>query len=120
METSMKLMIYVCLASLLSPLVMTAQQKLPAATAMLSPSICGKAVYDLWLGDKSVGREEFEIKCKPDGGYLASGHTELKPTGAAIDLNTTLEVDKSGEPLSSTAKGTINGTPFDQSVVVKG
>ncbi|HXU08032.1 MAG TPA: alpha/beta fold hydrolase [Blastocatellia bacterium] len=116
----MKLMIYVCLASLLLPPVMNAQQKLPTATPMLSPSICGKAVYDLWLGDQSVGREEFEIKCRPDGGYQASGHTELKPTGAVIDLSTTLEVDKSGEPLSSTAKGTINGSPFDQSVVVKG
>ena len=116
----MKMMIYVCLASLLSPLAMNAQQKLPTAAPMLSPSICGKAVYDLWLGDKPVGREEFEIKCKPDGGYQASGHTELKPAGAAIDLNTTLEVDKSGEPLSSTAKGTVNGSPFDQSVVVKG
>ena len=116
----MKLMICLCLASLLSPFVMNGQQKLPTATPMLSPSICGKAVYDLWLGDKSAGREEFEIKCKPDGGYQASGHTELKPAGAAIDLNTTLEVDKSGEPLSSTAKGTVNGSPFDQSVVVKG
>ncbi|HXF38196.1 MAG TPA: alpha/beta fold hydrolase [Blastocatellia bacterium] len=115
----MKLMICLCLASLLSPLIMNAQQKLPTATPMLSPSICGKAVYDLWLGDQSVGREAFEIKCNPDGGYQASGHTELKPTGAAIDLNTTLEVDKSGEPLSSTAKGTVNGSPFDQSVVVK-
>ncbi|HXU09918.1 MAG TPA: hypothetical protein VN743_13060, partial [Blastocatellia bacterium] len=65
----MKLMIFLCLASLLSPLVMNAQQKLPTATPMLSPSICGKAVYDLWLGDQSVGREEFEIKCRPDGGY---------------------------------------------------
>jgi dienelactone hydrolase len=99
---------------------MNAQQKLPTGTPMLTPAICGKAVYDLWLGDQSVGREEFEIKCKPDGGYQASGHTELKPAGAAIDLNTTLEVNKSGEPLSSTAKGTVNGSPFDQSVVVKG
>jgi fermentation-respiration switch protein FrsA (DUF1100 family) len=73
-----------------------------------------------WLGEQSIGREEFEIKCQPAGGYATSGHTDLKVPGGAIDLNTNLEVDKSGAPLSSTAKGTINGKPFDQSVVVKG
>jgi len=96
-----------------------ADSKLPPAAPLLSSSICGKGVFLFWLGDQSIGREEFEIKCQPDGGYAASGHTDLKVPGGAIDLNTTLEVDKSGEPLSSTAKGTVNGNPFDQSTVVK-
>src|SRR5689334_4544829 len=91
-----------------------AQQKLPAAAPLLSPSICGKGVYSFWLGDQSMGREEFETKCQPDGGYLTTGHTELKSPAGAVDLNTSLEVDKSGEPLLSTAKGTVNGKPFDQ------
>ena len=94
--------------------------KLPPAAPLLSPSICGKGVFSFWLGEQSIGRETFEIKCQPDGGYAASGHTDLKVPGGAIDLNTTLEVNKSGEPLSSTAKGTVNSNPFDQSVTVQG
>ncbi len=97
-----------------------AQQKLPPAAPLLAPSICGKGVFSFWLGDRSIGREEFEIKCQADGGYAASGHTDLKVPGGILDLNSTLEVDKAGEPLASTAKGTVNGKPFDQSVVVKG
>ncbi|HJZ67898.1 MAG TPA: hypothetical protein VKF81_07245, partial [Blastocatellia bacterium] len=97
-----------------------AQQKLPTAAPLLAPSICGKGVFFFWLGDRSIGREEFEIKCQSDGGYAASAHTDLKIPGAALDLNSTLEVDKTGSPLSSNAKGTVNGKPFDQSVVVKG
>jgi dienelactone hydrolase len=102
-----------------APAPLNAQQKLPPAAPRLSPSICGKGVFLFWLGDQSIGREEFEIRCQPDGGYAASGHTELKVPGATMDLNTTLEVDKSGEPLASIAKGTVNGRPYDQSVVVK-
>jgi dienelactone hydrolase len=97
-----------------------ANAKLPPAAPLLSPSICGKGVFSFWLGEQVIGREEFEIKCQPEGGYEASGHTDLKVPGGAIDLNSTIQVDKSGEPLSSTAKGTVNGNPFDQSVTVKG
>lgn len=97
-----------------------AQNKLPLAAPTLSPSICGKGVFLFWLGEQSIGREEFEIKCQPDLGYTTIGRTDLKVPGGAIDLNSTLDVDKSGEPLSSTAKGTVNGNPFDQSIVVKG
>jgi hypothetical protein len=97
-----------------------AQQKIPTAAPLLAPSICGKGVFSFWLGDKSIGREEFEIKCQADGGYAASGHTDFKVPGATLDLNSTLEVNKAGEPLSSSTKGTVNGKPVDQSVVVKG
>jgi len=96
-----------------------AQQKLPPAAPLLSNSVCGKGVFIFWLGDQQIGREEFDVKCQPDGGYAASGHTELKVPGAMIDLNTTLEVDKNAEPLTSIAKGTVNGKPFEQSVTVK-
>jgi dienelactone hydrolase len=114
----MKLITSVCLTALLLPALLHAQQKLPAASPMLSPSICGTSVFVLWLGDTPIGREEFEIKCLPDGGYAVSGHTELKVAGS--DLKTTLGVDKSGEPRSSTANGTVNGAPFDQAVTVSG
>lgn len=115
----MKSVITVFLVLALGTASLNAQQKLPPAAPLLSSSICGNGVFLFWLGDQSIGREEFEIKCQPGGGYAASGHTELKVPGAALDLNSTLEVDKMGEPLVSTAKGTVNGKPFDQSVSVK-
>ena len=115
----MKLAITAFLVIALAPASLNAQQKLPPAAPLLSSSICGKGVFLFWLGDQSIGREEFEIRCQPEGGYAASGHTELKVPGAAMDLNTTLDVDKMGEPLASIAKGTVNGKPFDQSVRVK-
>src|SRR5918912_1248485 len=92
---------------------------LPAAAPVLSPALCGKAVLLLSVGEQSIGREEFEIQCQADG-YAASGRTQIKVASTTIDLNTTLTVDKTGEPLTSTAKGTVNGTPFDQAVTVKG
>lgn len=119
-DTAMKLKLAACVIVLLAPSLLCAQQKLPPAAPLLSHSICGKGVFSFWLGDQSIGHEEFEIKCQPDGGYAASGHTDFKVPGGSIDLNTTLEVDKAGEPLSSTAKGTVGGKPFDQSIVVRG
>ncbi|MFL6216950.1 MAG: alpha/beta hydrolase family protein [Blastocatellia bacterium] len=107
---------------LFSP-VATAQEKagdkLPAAVPILTPALCGKGVLLLSVGEQSIGREEFAIQCQPDG-YSASGHTQIKVATTSIDLNTTLTVDKTGEPLASTAKGLVNGSPFDQSVAIKG
>ncbi|HKP87344.1 MAG TPA: alpha/beta fold hydrolase [Blastocatellia bacterium] len=120
-------LIVLSIVVLLTPMISLAQDKgaaaetkLPPAAPLLSPAICGKGVFQLLLGDESVGREEFEIKCQPDGNYMASGHTQLKVPGASSDLNTTLEVDRAGDPLSATAKGTVGDKPFDQSLVVKG
>ena len=114
----MKLILTASAIMTFAPLLL-AQQKLPPVAPMLAPSICGRGVYLLWLGDQTIGREEFEIKCQSDGGYSANAHTNFKVPGAAMDLNTTLDVDKSGEPASSTAKGTVNSTPFDQTVILK-
>ncbi len=97
----------------------SASTQLPPATPLLSPAICGKSNLVFKLGEQPVGNEALEIKCQPDGGYTAVGHTELKVPGASIDLNTTLDLDKSGSPTSSTAKGTVAGQPFDQSVSIK-
>lgn len=116
----MKIKVSIFVIILLGSFHCFAQQKLPPAAPLLARSICGKGVFSFWLGDRSIGREEFEINCQADGGYAASGHTDLKVPGGILDLISTLEVDKAGEPLSSTAKGTVNGKPFDQSVVVKG
>ena len=134
----MKTLILLLTFMLAAPLILLAQQpvtaakpdqqdkatktdsKIPAGVPMLSPAICGKGTFLFTLGEQPLGRETFEIKCQPDGGYSASGHTELKPPAPALDLNTTLEVDKTGSPISSTAKGVAGGTPFDQSVIVKG
>jgi len=124
----MKFITTVCLLVLLAPfarLTAAAQDKpaqaatkLPPAAPLLSPAICGKGVFQLQLGDKEIGREEFEIKCQPDGGYAATGHTVFN-VGPGSDLVTTINLDKAGEPLSSTAKGTAGGRPFDQSLTIK-
>ncbi|HXG91252.1 MAG TPA: alpha/beta fold hydrolase [Blastocatellia bacterium] len=95
-----------------------AQANIPPAAKLLSPAVCGKGVFLFTLGDQSLGRETFEIRCQPEG-YSATGHTELNLPGGAIDLNTTLETDKAGSPLSSTAKGRVNNSPFEQSVLIK-
>lgn len=81
--------------------------KLPPPTSLLTPAICGKGSFSFWLGDQTIGREDFEIRCE-QGGYSASGHTSLKTPAGNLDLNTTLAVDKSGAPVSSTAKGQTN------------
>ena len=116
----MNLRVIASVVALVSAPLVPAQQKLPPPAGMLSPSICGKGAFVLWLGDQQIGREEFDVKCQPDGGYESTGHTDFKVPGATMDLNSTLIVDKSAEPLSSTARGTVNGQPFDQSVVIKG
>ena len=89
------------------------------AVPLLSPSICGKSNLLFKLGEQSIGNETFEIRCQPGGGYSALGHTELKVPGASTDLTTTVELDKAGSPTSSTARGTVAGSAFEQSVVIK-
>jgi len=115
----MKRLTCVCVTVFLLSAILHAQQKLPPAAPVLAPSICGTSAFVLWLGDKQIGREDFTIKCLPKGGYAVSGHTVLNVPGGASDLKTTLEVDKSSEPLSSTATGTVNGAAFDQSLSIK-
>lgn len=113
----MKVIAGVCLVLVFFSSFLFAQQK---AASMLSPAICGKGAFLLFLGEQQVGREDFEIKCQPDGAYTASGHTVFKVAGAGMDLNTTLTLDKNGDPLKSTAEGTVNGQPYNQSVSVNG
>lgn len=96
-----------------------ANAKLPAATPTLSKSICGKGTFLSTLGEQSLGRETFEITCRADGGYSANGHSVLNIPGANNDLNTTIELDKAGLPEKFSAKGTVNGTAFEQEIVLK-
>jgi uncharacterized protein len=93
----------------------------PAAAQANSPttqskwSLCGAGAYDLVAGGKSLGRETFEVTCKPDGRYSATGHTQLAAGAMAIDLTTTLELGADMLPLTSSAKGTAQGQTLDQS-----
>ncbi|HWO02042.1 MAG TPA: alpha/beta fold hydrolase [Blastocatellia bacterium] len=93
--------------------------QLPPATPLLSPSICGKSNLLFMLGEQPAGNEALEVKCKPNGGYSAVAHTELKVPGSSTDLNTTVDLDRTGAPTSSVATGTIAGTAFEQSVLIK-
>src|SRR5215475_1883377 len=92
---------------------------LPPAAPLLGPSICGAGKFLLKLDGKSAGEETFDINCRADGGYSVTGRTELKVPGASSDLATTLELDKEGLPQSSTAKGTVLGQAFEQTVTIK-
>src|SRR4029450_5020877 len=82
-------------------------------------SLCGAGRYDLTAGGQSLGNETFEITCRPDGGYSATGRTQLTGVGAGIDLTTHLELGADLIPASASAKGTVGGQPFDQSGTFK-
>lgn len=97
----------------------TTPAMLPTAFPLLSPALCGKGVYALSFGDQPIGRETFEVKCTTGGGYATDAHTSLTIPNAAVELDSTLEVDKAALPLKFTAKGTANGAPVDQSIVFK-
>lgn len=94
-------------------------QELPPAPPLLSPKICGKGVFLFSLAEESIGRETFDIQCKPDGGYRASGNTAMKLPTFTFNQDTALEVDKAGIPLSLSAKGEANGSPFEQTTLFK-
>ena len=79
-------------------------------------SVCGAGKYELVAAGQSLGNETFEITCKPDGRYSATGRTQLSAGGTAIDLTTTLELGADLLPITASAKGTVQGNPFDQSM----
>src|SRR6185295_8099418 len=69
-------------------------------------SLCGAGKYDFTAAEQTIGSETFEITCKPDGHYSATGRTQL--SGAApIDLTTNIELGADLVPSSASAKGTI-------------
>ena len=78
-------------------------------------SLCGAGRYDLSAGGQSIGSETFDIACHPDGRYTGTGRTQLSGMGVGIDLTTHLELGADLLPSSASAKGTVNGQPFDQS-----
>lgn len=79
-------------------------------------SVCGPGKYEFTSGGQSIGNETFEITCKGDGHYLANGRTQLSAGGTAIDLTTTVELGADFLPVTASAKGTVQGNPFDQSM----
>src|SRR5215472_8109424 len=70
---------------------MTSESKPQSGAHLLTPAICGKGVFLFSLGQQSLGRETFEIKCQPDGVYSGSGRTELKVPGVMLDINTSMD-----------------------------
>jgi uncharacterized protein len=92
---------------------------LPQAPPLLSSALCGKGVFLFTMNGQPAGRESFEVTCPAGGGFSVSGHTDLRVPGATVDLNTTLELDKSAIPTKFTAKGTVAGAPTDQTLTLK-
>lgn len=93
-------------------------QALPAAPSFLSPKICGKGVFLLYIGAEALGRESFEIQCTPNG-YRASANTNLKIPNGTLNQDTSIEVDKEGVPQSFSVKGSAAGTAFEQATIFK-
>jgi dipeptidyl aminopeptidase/acylaminoacyl peptidase len=85
------------------------------AESQVKWSLCGAGKYDLAAGGQSLGNETFDITCKPDGHYSATGHTQLAAGGMSVDLTTTLELGADMLPLTALAKGTVQGQPLEQS-----
>src|SRR5689334_4986414 len=77
--------------------------------------LCGTGSYDLSAGGQSLGTETFDITCRPDGHYVATGRTQLIGGAASIDLTTNLELGADLLPITASAKGTVQGQPLDQS-----
>jgi uncharacterized protein len=78
-------------------------------------SLCGAGVYEVSAAGQSIGSESFEIVCRPDGRYSATGRTQLSAGPTALDLTTTLELGADLVPTAASSKGTVGGRPFDQS-----
>ena len=76
-------------------------------------SLCGAGKYDLSAGGQNLGTETFEITCKPDGHYSATGHTQF--TALSMDLTTTLELGADMLPITASAVGKVQGQPLEQS-----
>jgi dipeptidyl aminopeptidase/acylaminoacyl peptidase len=75
-------------------------------------SLCGPGSFALSAGGQAIGTETFEITCHPDGRYSVTGRTQL--AAVAVDLATTIELNRSLLPSSAGAKGTVQGSPFEQ------
>jgi dienelactone hydrolase len=112
----MRLFILAFLMCLLSPALLCAQDKAQTPAPLLSPALCGKGIFLVSLSGSSIGRETFEVKCV-EGGYAGSAKTDIKLPGATFDLQTTIELDKAAIPSKFTAKGTVVGSPIDQTLI---
>jgi dipeptidyl aminopeptidase/acylaminoacyl peptidase len=77
-------------------------------------SLCGAGRYDFSANGQPLGSETFEVTCKPDGHYVATGRTQLSGGAASIDLTTNLELGPDLRPITASAKGTVQGRPFEQ------
>jgi dienelactone hydrolase len=101
------------LAMLASAVAMT--EPLDAQRAPGRWVLCGSGKYDLSAGGQTLGSETFDITCRPDGHYVATGRTQLTGGAASIDLTTNLELGADLLPITASAKGTVQGRPLDQS-----
>jgi len=77
-------------------------------------SLCGAGKFEMTAGGQPVGSETFDITCTPDRRYSATGRTQLT-VGVVLDLTSTLELGTDMLPVSSSAKGTVQGQSIDQS-----
>src|SRR5688500_14583864 len=78
-------------------------------------SLCGAGKYELVAGGQPIGSETFDIACRPDGRYSATGRTQISAGPTSLDLTTVLELGADLLPTAASAKGSVGGQPFEQS-----
>jgi dienelactone hydrolase len=88
--------------------------RLDAQHAQSKWVLCGAGKYDFSAGGQSLGSETFDVTCRPDGHYVATGRTQLSAAAASIDLTTNLELGADLSPITVSAKGTVQGQPVEQ------
>ncbi|MBD0372503.1 MAG: hypothetical protein ICV60_16790, partial [Pyrinomonadaceae bacterium] len=120
MKTVLRLFLFALSLPALASAQQPGAQTLPPAPPLLSTKICGKGVFVLSREAVTLGRETFEIQCRPDGGYRATGSTSINASGGSINQETAVEWDKEGVPQSLSVKGEAGGTRFEQTMAFKG
>ena len=91
---------------------------LPPAPPILSKALCGAGTFLISLSGTSVGREAFDVKCREDG-YSATAQTSINFPGAAIDVQSQIDVNKNAIPTSFSSKGKMATTTVDQKIEFK-
>ncbi|MEJ7812477.1 MAG: alpha/beta fold hydrolase [Gemmatimonadaceae bacterium] len=82
--------------------------------------LCDKGTFTLKVGTATIGREDFDIRCAPDGSATGTGHTVLGVPGLTGDFTTTIELAKDLRPRRVTVIGTSNGSPMNDTLTFAG
>jgi hypothetical protein len=84
---------------------------LPAVAAQAQATLApGTAHYDVYQGDKTVGKSDYTVQSASNG-YTVTSHGELKLTKFNYSFTNTQKLDANLNLVSNQLNGTVNGTP---------